>query len=234
MPKKVNTKDVTEVKSEKVESVKDVTDTKDTQKGGKKDAKKDVKKDDKKDAKKDKVDKENTKEDAKKDAKKEVKKDGKKDTKPKKVVKKPKKQDGGDEEEKNGKRYFKCVYDGNTQGRYSGDKPKQAANKAFTNIVRNYDGDCIGLPITFEMVECTRGSPRKCSKYLGKRTKLDKPLEIKITKNTDKPKIITYRFYNKISKVKDQVDPQAGGKKVVKKKGAKTSKTTTSKKVSKK
>lgn len=114
----------------------------------------------------------------------------------------------GAEEEVEGKRYFKCIYNNESQGRYCGDKPKQAANKAFTVIVRNFEGNCIGVPIKFQMVECTRGSARKTSNYTGVRSKLDVPLKIEIKKNTATPKVIEYKFSNKITKVKEQV----GGK----------------------
>ena len=108
------------------------------------------------------------------------------------------------------KRFFKCLYNGVTQGRYSGDKPKQAANKAFTNIVRHFDGNPIGVPITFEIVECTRGHQRKCSKYSGVRTELSKPLTIPINKDKPNSKQITYKYYNKIVKVKEVVAATGG------------------------
>jgi hypothetical protein len=109
------------------------------------------------------------------------------------------------------KRFFKCLYNGQLHGRYSGDKPKQAANKAFTNIIRSMEGEVTGKVIKFQMQECTRGRPHKVNTYQGERVKLDKPLQIKISKNTDKPKVIEYKFTNKISKVREFVDVQLGG-----------------------
>lgn len=137
------------------------------------------------------------------------------------------------------KRFFKCVYEGKVHGRYSGDKPKQAANKAFTNIIRTLPEGGVGKKVKFQMKECTRGSNQKTSTYEGERVKLDTPLKIEIKKNTDKPKIIEYKFTNKINKVTEAV--QTGGekkkttkpKKVVKSaKSGKTAKNT--QKVSKK
>jgi hypothetical protein len=110
-----------------------------------------------------------------------------------------------------GKRYFKCTYNGETCGRYCGNKPKQAANKAFTNIIKKHNGEFLGKSFEFELVECTRGSNKKTGKYVGVRSKLDTPLKIMIKKNTPTPKTIEYKFMNKITKVRDQV---AGSKKV--------------------
>lgn len=126
------------------------------------------------------------------------------------------------------KRFFKCVYEGKVHGRYSGEKPKQAANKAFTNIIRSMKGDVVGKKVKFQMKECTRGSNQKTSTYEGERVKLDTPLKIEIKKNTDKPKVIEYKFTNKINKVKD-AEQTGGEKKQVAKKAPKTNKTAKSK-----
>lgn len=89
-------------------------------------------------------------------------------------------------------RYFKCVYNGEAFGRFSGAKPKQAANKALTYLMK------LGheSPITFSIVECSRGSKHKEYKYKGERIELDKPMEVNIGGH-----IITYRFNNRIMKV---------------------------------
>ena len=125
------------------------------------------------------------------------------------------------------KRFFKCVYEGKVHGRYSGDKPKQAANKAFTNIIRTLPEGGVGKKVRFQMKECTRGSNQKTSTYEGERVKLDTPLKIEIKKNTDKPKVIEYKFTNRINKVKEQTQTGGDKKKVAKKTGAKTTKATT-------
>lgn len=100
-------------------------------------------------------------------------------------------------------RYFKCMIDGECSGRYTGVKPKQAANKAFTAIIRSNGGSesSVGKPFKFEIVECTRGCRKKSFKYEGLRVKLDNPLIVKIGKG-DATKQITYKFTNRITKEK--------------------------------
>lgn len=103
-----------------------------------------------------------------------------------------------------GQRFFKCWYNDQCFGRYSGIKPKQAASKAFTALIRNNGGnnDCVNKAFKFEMVECTRNSKRKHTFYEGTRFKLDKPLAIKFKGSTGE-KTITYNFTNKVKKFKD-------------------------------
>lgn len=107
-------------------------------------------------------------------------------------------------------RFFKCMYNNETKGRYSGYKPKQAANKALTSIIKDTvtnngkNPDSInGQKFTFEMVECTRGGKRKISLYEGERVKLPKPLEVVIKKNGENKKI-TYNYQNKLHKIKEE------------------------------
>lgn len=118
-------------------------------------------------------------------------------------------------------RYFKCIYNGETFGRYSGLKPKQAANKALTSIIKANGGnnECIGKKFKFEMIECTRGGKRKVSLYEGKREKLKEPLEVKI-KGEEGEKKIVYNYSNKLHKVKEE--KQATGAKSAEKKVKKT------------
>ena len=116
-------------------------------------------------------------------------------------------------------RYFKCVYNGEeATGRYCGKKPKQAANKALTYIIRTNGGadKCVGKQFKFEMVECTRGCNKKRTLYEGERVKLPKPLVVKIKGGVDKKtgkkledKEISYKYQNKLHKVKE---PVKGGK----------------------
>lgn len=115
-------------------------------------------------------------------------------------------------------RYFKCEYNGESFGRYCGLKPKQAANKALTSIIRGNGGNdqCIDKTFKFEMIECTRGGNKKRSVYEGVRTKLPTPLVVNI-KSEAGAKTITYKFTNKLKKVKDVDTKQAGGKKTTKK-----------------
>ena len=101
-------------------------------------------------------------------------------------------------------RFFKYSYNGTVSGRFSGSKPKQAANKALTSIVksRSESGeDLTNKLLTFSIIECTRGSKKKEYQYQGVRRALDKPIEVRIK---DKNIPIVYRFQNKTSKLKAQ------------------------------
>ena len=134
-------------------------------------------------------------------AKKVTKKQTKKKAAPKKSATQKKEQSGG-----NTSRYFKVKYDNNTPtGRFSGTKPKQAANKALTSILklREGAGQSTNVQIRFSIVECTRGSKHKEYSYVGERVELEKPMEVKIGKGPN-AKTIKYRYNNKV--FKDKVD----------------------------
>ena len=134
-------------------------------------------------------------------AKKVTKKQTKKKAAPKKSATQKKEQSGG-----NTSRYFKVKYDNNTPtGRFSGTKPKQAANKALTSILklREGAGQSTKVQIRFSIVECTRGSKHKEYSYVGERVELEKPMEVKIGKGPN-AKTIKYRYNNKV--FKDKVD----------------------------
>ncbi|QKF94863.1 hypothetical protein QKU48_gp1405 [Fadolivirus algeromassiliense] len=100
-------------------------------------------------------------------------------------------------------RYFKLISeDGTSHGRFSGSKPKQAANKAFTKIVQenHMNGNNIeNTEVEFGIIESTRCCKHKTYKYIGKRVKLDKPMEVVIGNGPDK-KIIQYHYSNVIKK----------------------------------
>jgi len=101
-------------------------------------------------------------------------------------------------------RYFKVVIgEDGPHGRFSGSKPKQAAAKALTSILRSREenGTSIEGQIKFSIVECTRGSRHKTYNYIGERVELDKPMEITIRKG-DNAKVITYKYNNKVMKDK--------------------------------
>jgi hypothetical protein len=213
--KEVSTKEVEKVqdteKKEVVVSQKDVNKTKK-----------------KKENKKEKEKENSTKEENKTKNKKEKKSNEENDnnaTKKKEVKKKNKKLEGGkqeggkqeennnnattevvnDESEKKKVRYFKSIHDGVVTGRFCGNKPKQAANKALSSLIKNdlKDKYKIGDSIDFSIKECTRGSKCKEYKYAGKRVKLDKPMVVNINvKDSDKMKEITYNFSNVVQKVK--------------------------------
>ena len=81
-------------------------------------------------------------------------------------------------------------------------KPKQAANKALTSILklREGAGKSTKVQIRFSIVECTRGSKHKEYSYVGERVELEKPMEVKIGKGPNaKPlNIDTTTKYSKI------------------------------------
>lgn len=102
-------------------------------------------------------------------------------------------------------RHFKCIYktvDNEVvcTGRYSGKKPKQAACKALTAIIKSYEGSC-DFPVKFLITECTRNSKKKMYSYSGSQQALDKPVEVKITRPNGKEDIITYKRSNVLKKV---------------------------------
>jgi hypothetical protein len=124
-----------------------------------------------------------------------AKKSAKKDAKPKKEV----------DDLKVVHRYFRCVYkstDGQIvhAGRYSGKKPKQAACKALTGIVKN-NGLETGEQVTFLIQECTRGSKKKKYSYVGSQVDLTEPVRIKITKKDGSSSEIEYTKNNEVKKI---------------------------------
>lgn len=143
-----------------------------------------------------------TKTAAKKPAKTAAKKPAKTAAKTKKVTKKqPKKQTKAEEQEgEDGdkKRFFQIVdSEGNTKGRFAGHKPKQAANKAFTSLLKDQmgGGKDQSDEIAFNIVECTRNSKHKVYSYIGQRIKLEKPMIVNI-----QGKNIEYKFNNVLKK----------------------------------
>lgn len=84
-------------------------------------------------------------------------------------------------------------------GRYNGDSPYQAANKALSEIIRNKvkGAEAVDGDITFYLVESTKGSAKKTHQYVGKRVQLDSPVEYKVG-----DQIIIKKFKNLLKKVK--------------------------------
>jgi len=107
--------------------------------------------------------------------------------------------------DKKSNRSFKVKLDndGPQYGRYNGDSPYQAANKALSEIIRNRvkSNQSTDEDITFFLVESTKGSSKKCHKYIGKRVKLDTPVSY-VVKNGDREQKITKEFKNILRKVK--------------------------------
>ena len=70
------------------------------------------------------------------------------------------------EEMVNRRRYFRCWYDDLEFGRFAGKTPKQAAQKAFTQIIRRnkiQDNEFI----RFSIIETTRDSNKRSFTYNG-------------------------------------------------------------------
>ena len=94
-----------------------------------------------------------------------------------------------EEEQAGGKlRYFKLFYNNQNKGRYCGKKPKQAANKAFSSIIKelnaNGQNEGVNVDINFSIKECTRNSKHKEYRYVGKREVLPEPVPVYIPHNT--------------------------------------------------
>jgi len=103
------------------------------------------------------------------------------------------------------KRFFRCVYratDGSVvnAGRYSGKKPKQAAAKALTAIVKK-NNVTTGESVTFLIQECTRGSRKKKYSYEGSQVFLDSPVQITIKKKDGTSSSISYAKNNLLKKI---------------------------------
>ncbi|AYV84426.1 MAG: hypothetical protein Hyperionvirus25_12 [Hyperionvirus sp.] len=107
------------------------------------------------------------------------------------------------------KRYFKCVYNDKTYGRLCGLKPKQAANKAFTSLLKHMKKSgqvYAGGKINFSIVECTRGSKHNTYCYIGERKPLQSPVDVHIkVKNKEGEAVekkVTYFHKNHVKKVR--------------------------------
>ena len=100
-------------------------------------------------------------------------------------------------------RYFKCYHDGNCFGRFTGRIPKQAANKAFTALLKDLKRNGIdyeyGQNVRFSIIETTRCSDKKSFTYNGKRDKLECPVQVRIG-HGGYDKIINYGHKNYIKR----------------------------------
>jgi len=123
----------------------------------------------------------------------------------KKAEEEPVEEQAQDEQGKVGHRFFRCVYR-NTQGeivnagRYSGKKPKQAARKALTGIVKKNELQ-VGEKVVFLIQECTRGSKKKKYSYVGAQVELDEPVTVTIHKKDGQESKIVYTKDNEVKKV---------------------------------
>lgn len=105
------------------------------------------------------------------------------------------------------KRSFKVKLGEEPQyGRYNGESPYQAANKALSEIIRNKvkANQETGSEITFFLIESTKGSGKKTHQYTGRRVKLDTPVSYTV-KNGDRTQTITKEYKNILRKMKKTV-----------------------------
>ena len=105
-------------------------------------------------------------------------------------------------EDKRRSRSFKVKEDGEDKayGRYTGESPYQAANKALSELIRkrNKDGKTTQSKIEFTLIESTKGSKHREHQYVGKRLKLKTPIEYQ----TKDGVTVTKKFKNELKKVK--------------------------------
>ena len=88
------------------------------------------------------------------------------------------KQDEPVKEGEKAERHFHLMQDDMPKGLFCGKTPKQAANKAFTSIIKAGDDKLLGKMINFTIKECTRGTKHREYHYEGIRQKLDAPIEV--------------------------------------------------------
>ena len=99
-------------------------------------------------------------------------------------------------------RCFKIKNNEKLYGKYLGNTPYQAANKALSEIIRskekNNDKNDLNK-IIFTLIETTKGSKHKEHNYIGNRTLLKEPIVYK----TNNEKIITKKYKNNLKKIKN-------------------------------
>lgn len=134
------------------------------------------------------------------------------------------------EQKRNRSFKVKLSEDGQSYGRYNGDSPYQAANKALSEIIRNKvkSEEAVDGKLTFWLIESTKGSSKRVHQYEGERIKLAEPVKYKVGENE-----IVKEYKNILKKIKkaDQVEvvatKKAGGAKSTKKTAKKATKKTT-------
>lgn len=114
-----------------------------------------------------------------------------------------------EDEEAQRTRFFKVIVGGGEpHGRFSGNKPKQAANKALTSILKTLSqtshNSNESREIKFSIIECTRNSKHKQYNYVGQRIRLENPMKVTIGKGID-AKVIEYKFNNRVMKDKTAI-----------------------------
>ena len=103
-------------------------------------------------------------------------------------------------EKKNRSFKVKEVSDTKAYGRYTGDSPYQAANKALSELIRRRKkaGKSTTSKINFTLIESTKGSKHRQHQYTGKRLKLKVP----ITYETKEGTVVEKKYKNQLRKIK--------------------------------
>jgi hypothetical protein len=101
----------------------------------------------------------------------------------------------------------KLEQNGPQYGRYNGDSPYQAANKALSEIIRTKvkNNESTDEEIRFFLVESTKGSNKKVHQYSGRRIKLDEPVKYTVAGEQE----IIKEYKNILRKVKKSESNQA-------------------------
>ena len=116
-------------------------------------------------------------------------------------------------------------------GRYNGDSPYQAANKALSEIIRNKvkNSETVDEEINFYLVESTKGSKKKSHQYVGKRIQLETPVIYKVGEQQ-----IVKNYKNILKKVKRNDESELSTESSVKTKKVATKKVAAKKVAAKK
>lgn len=107
------------------------------------------------------------------------------------------------EEPMNRYRYFKCYHNDTCFGRFRGRKPKQAACKAFTKLIKLFRGQNLeqdDQEFIFSIKEITRNSKKKSYTYTGSRIQFDRPCKVQIMSPNGERKDVIFRYKNCIKR----------------------------------
>jgi colicin import membrane protein len=129
-------------------------------------------------------------------------------------------------EKKNRSFKVKLSEEGQSYGRYNGDSPYQAANKALSEIIRNKvkAEEAVEGKLTFWLIESTKGSSKRVHQYEGERIKLAEPVKYKVGENE-----IVKEYKNILKKIKKADQVEVVTKKATKKATKKVAKKATKK-----
>lgn len=95
-------------------------------------------------------------------------------------------------------RRFKLKYDGEILGIYTGNVPKQAANKGFSEIIKQKMKQNVRIDETFKfsLIEIVNRKDGEEFHYVGQHKKLDEPVEMKVGDG-----VISYNYVNSVKSI---------------------------------